>query len=230
MSNPKGINCGKKCFSSFNSGTTVSLTATSSPDSTFIGWSGNCLTYLSVCNIGINSAKNVKAIFNKGSYHLVRTSSIGPGKVESSPGGIDCGSDCWEYYSSGSFIKLIATPNDGETFYGWTGDCSGSNPICNINVNSAKNANAEFVPPIPVGTSKNLNVFITGSGSVTSNLNGINCPGDCGEAFITGTSVRLTANPSNGFSFYGWTGACSGSSNICDIVMDVDKNVKAVFV
>ncbi|MGI8822848.1 MAG: InlB B-repeat-containing protein, partial [Acidimicrobiia bacterium] len=46
----------------------------------------------------------------------------------------------------------------------------------------------------------------TGSGTVTSNPAGVDCGTDCTEAYVSGTSVTLTATPVAGSTFAGWSG------------------------
>ena len=73
-----------------------------------------------------------------------------------------------------------------------------------------------------------LTVNKTGSGSVTSNPTGINCGSKCAELFDAGQTVALTATPAAGYTFGGWTGACSGTGN-CQVTMDANKTVSAYF-
>jgi hypothetical protein len=54
-----------------------------------------------------------------------------------------------------------------------------------------------------------ISVTVSGPGTVTSSPAGIDCPGSCTGKF--GGSVTLTATPSAGALFKGWTGACSGT-------------------
>jgi len=42
--------------------------------------------------------------------------------VSSSPGGIDCGSDCAHFYEDGTVVALTAREGEDCTFDGWTGD------------------------------------------------------------------------------------------------------------
>jgi uncharacterized repeat protein (TIGR01451 family) len=69
----------------------------------------------------------------------------------------------------------------------------------------------------------------TGTGTVTSDLGGINCPGLCSTSLAMGTSVSLTATAASGFTFSGWSGACSGS-DVCTLTMDANRNATATFV
>ena len=63
------------------------------------------------------------------------------------------------------------------------------------------------------GGSAGLTVSVTGSGTVTSNPAGIDCPSTCSQTFAGGPQVTLTATPAGGSNwvFSGWSGACSGA-------------------
>jgi hypothetical protein len=69
----------------------------------------------------------------------------------------------------------------------------------------------------------------TGSGTVVSNPSGINCGGDCVASFAPGRVITLTAIPSSGSTFSGWSGAgCSGRAP-CTLVGNVPLTVTATF-
>jgi hypothetical protein len=55
-----------------------------------------------------------------------------------------------------------------------------------------------------------VTVRVVGSGSVSSPA-GIDCGSDCSEKLDYGASLVLTAVPSSGMAFLGWSGACSGA-------------------
>jgi hypothetical protein len=80
------------------------------------------------------------------------------------------------------------------------------------------------VPPTP----RTLTVQTQGTGTGTVTGPGINCPGDCTETYADGQQVNLTATPSGGSSFGGWSGACSGAGG-CQLTMDADKQATATF-
>ena len=71
-----------------------------------------------------------------------------------------------------------------------------------------------------------LTVATSGSGTVTGT--GINCGSDCTESYADGTSVTLTATPSDGSYFFGWGGACIGTGS-CVVTMNAAKSVTATF-
>jgi hypothetical protein len=68
-----------------------------------------------------------------------------------------------------------------------------------------------------------------GSGTVTSDPDGINCGSDCDEAYAQGTTVTLTASPNSGSVFTGWSGACTGSASTCEVVMTMNRLVATTF-
>ncbi|MBK1700588.1 DUF1566 domain-containing protein [Thiococcus pfennigii] len=67
-----------------------------------------------------------------------------------------------------------------------------------------------------------------GTGTVTSFPGGIRCGTDCSEAYAAGTNVTLTATPTAGHSFAGWSGDCSGTGS-CVVAMTAAKGVTATF-
>jgi uncharacterized repeat protein (TIGR02543 family) len=67
-------------------------------------------------------------------------------------------------------------------------------------------------------------------GYVQSTPFAIDCPNACTRPFAAGTSVVLTAYPSNGAAFTGWTGdACAGQGNPCTAIVNGDTTVTANF-
>ena len=56
---------------------------------------------------------------------VLAVSISGNGKITSSDGRIDCGSQCSASYRRGSIRKLTASPSEGFDFVKWEGDCIG---------------------------------------------------------------------------------------------------------
>ncbi len=67
-----------------------------------------------------------------------------------------------------------------------------------------------------------------GSGSVTSDVSGIACAPDCAETYAAGATVTLTAQPTGGSTFTGWSGICEGLAP-CVVTMSEARNVTATF-
>ena len=66
-----------------------------------------------------------------------------------------------------------------------------------------------------------------GSGSVASAPAGISGAGS--KAYNSGTGITLTATPSAGSVFTGWSGSCAGTGT-CSVTLDASKSVTASFV
>jgi hypothetical protein len=83
------------------------------------------------------------------------------------------------------------------------------------------------VPPPPT---KKLTVTKagTGSGTVTSQPEGISCGTGCTE-FEEGTQVTLEAKASAGSEFLGWSGSGCSGTGACKVTMSEDREVKAEF-
>lgn len=225
-SNLAGIDCGASCTADFYHSDLVTLIATPSASSTFVGWGGACTT--DPCTLSMDEARDVTAEFEIKSYPLtVSKSGTGIGIVTSSPTGITCENDCNETYTHGTEVTLYATPAESSNFTGWSGACSGTGS-CTVLMDQVRNVNANFVLKTYA-----LNVKILGPGFnwVYSTPAGINCytgGGSCSKTYTHGTSVTLTYDAQSNMDFAGWSGACSGIGS-CTVLMDQEKNVEATF-
>ena len=74
---------------------------------------------------------------------MVDLAGDGSGAVTSSPAGIDCGADCTEGFEEGTEVSLTATPAEGSSFTGWSGDCTGTGP-CDLTMGGPRNVTASF--------------------------------------------------------------------------------------
>ena len=224
-STPAGIDCGGDCTETYDYGTQVTLTANPTTGSTFTGWSGGGCGGTGACTTTITGATDVTATFTLDKHTLtVSRDGAGTGKVESTPAGIDCGGDCSEVYDYGSQVTLTAAPAAGSTFGGWSGGgCSGTGN-CVTTITDITNVTASFALE-----KHTLTVTANGPGKVTSSPSGIDCGDDCTEDIDHGTVVTLTAAPTAGGTFTGWSGAdCSGTGT-CTVTMTTARMVTATF-
>ena len=74
-----------------------------------------------------------------------------------------------------------------------------------------------------------------GNGAVVSSPAGIDCTiaagaptGTCAARYRRGAAVTLAATAASGFTFGGWTGACSGTA-ACRVTLDQARSVTATF-
>jgi Immunoglobulin domain/Carboxypeptidase regulatory-like domain/Divergent InlB B-repeat domain len=212
---PTDISCGEgatDCLTGFIDGTSVTLNVTEGANSIFMGWSGDCTGNNLSCTVTLDQVRYVSATFTDTSGATnelsVALPGNGSGKVSSSPVGIFCGTagnTCTAPFDDVATVTLTATPATGTTFTGWTGDCSGSNPICTATMNQARSVSAIF-------TLNSFDLTVTkdglGDGTVTSNPAGIDCGSDCTESYDYGSKVVLTAVADTQSALTGWQGSC----------------------
>jgi hypothetical protein len=232
ISTQAGILCGTTCSATYGSGTAVTLTATPATGSTFAGWGGGGCTGTGTCTVTVTASTTVTATFTASSVGptvvglTVTTAGTGSGTVTSSPTGITCGTTCSATYSSGTALTLTAAAATGSTFTGWSGACTGTGS-CGMTLTSDTNVTATFSQQSQTQY-QTLMVGVSGKGTVTSSLAGINCGKTCSANYLPDTSVALTATPGAGFAFIGWSGACTGTGS-CSVNMTTAQTVNATF-
>ncbi|CAK0744897.1 exported hypothetical protein [Gammaproteobacteria bacterium] len=158
----------------------------------------------------------------------VSKTGAGSGSVKSSPAGIDCGGTCSATFNTGTKVTLSVTTDAGSKFNGWSGgSCSGAG-TCEVTLNQDQTVTAEFIVA-PITYLLTVNKAGTGKGSVSSNPAGISCDQSCTASSVanysSGTTVVLSAAPSNGSTFGGWGGDCP--NGVCQ--MDSAKTATATF-
>jgi len=226
-STPNGIDCGADCTEFYDQSIQVTLSASADPGSTFTGWQGACTGAGAVCTILVNAATDVTAVFTLNQYQVtVAKAGNGLGQLTSIPAGLDCGSDCTEFYAYGSLVTLNASAAPSSTFAGWIGACSGNTPVCNITVDSAKSVTAIFILN---QYSLTLSKSGGGAGKVVSSPSGIDCGNACTASYPHGTALTLTATAATGSTFAGWQGACTGTEITCSVTIDGAKAATALF-
>ena len=87
---------------------------------------------------------------------VVTIAGANPGRVVSTPGGINCGDSCQYGFPSGTTVTIEATDGSDSDFAGWSGACAGTSPTCAVAVSALTTVTATFVPtdagPAPTPT------------------------------------------------------------------------------
>ena len=255
-SDPSGLKCGDDnntgaCYVAFSGSGSVDLKATPDDGWTFDGWGASYDTD------GCGPANHCTIL--PGGDHVVTANFAGPSTGTSTltvsysgqgivhSGDIFCGAtgfvpgpppgpstffpDCAWTALTGSTLTVRQAPDQsvspGWIFAGWGGACDDTDDACTIKMNANKTLSANWIESTDV---VDLSVTVTGSGRVEGG--GVTChgPGSCTEQESTNSTVVLKATPDDGFMFTGWSGtSCSGTSDECNLTMDVARSVTATF-
>lgn len=249
------IDCGAVCEAKYRCGDSTTLEASADATSRFVGWTGACggdaaqvtLTiegedktcgatfirqYDAKGEVGFK--KHPDEGFVDGAGKLVMSYTGGPGN-----GSKECSTkDCKAIdarLDGGASVTFEAKPEAKSTFE-WSGDCKGQkgNSVT-LTLEKDTSCGVTFIGPPPVRANLELLVRGSGDGQIlakpASRDNVSACDGDCKLRYIGAEPVKVTldAVPSEGSTFAGWAGACSGTGNSSSVVMDVDKTCIAIF-
>jgi hypothetical protein len=124
-------------------------------------------------------------------------------------------------YAMGSTVKLTATPSSEYIFKEWTGGFTGTTNPSNIVMDADKTITAVFEK-----REYPLSLTIVGSGTVKEEIIKI---ASSATNYKSGTTIRLTPQPSAGFQFKKWSGDDTTSKSPLDIVVSKPINLTCTF-
>ena len=210
------VNAGRT--TDYDSGSTVKLTAQAAAEWVFIGWTGDIESTEESVQIVIGEPKEVTATFEKKKYPLT-VNIEGEGEVLEEIINAGRTTD----YDSGTTVKLTAEPADEWLFTGWSGDIGDLDPTENPiqqTIIESKTVTATFEKK-----KYPLTVNIEGEGEVLEEIVNSGRSTD----YSSGTTVKLTANPLEGWGFSGWSGTISSTENPIQLTVDESKSITSTF-
>ncbi|MGB4398623.1 MAG: ice-binding family protein [Daejeonella sp.] len=199
---------------SYDPGASVTATATANPGFVFVDWTenGTRVSTSSSIQFFINSDRTFVANFRAipaNQVALVLSSNPPAGGTTDGEGA----------YAVGTSVTAQATQNVGYTFTNWTDQITGAV--------LSTSPNYTFV----LSTNRSLRAnFTLNTYTLTTNAtNGTVTKAPDQPTYNHGSTVVLTATPSPGFVFSGWTGDATGLTNPLTVTMDRNKNITANF-
>lgn len=199
----------------FTEGSEIELKATANPEYIFKKWEGDAVGDANPLKITMTKSKAITAVFEKVNYSLT-IELIGQGTVNQE---IVLAKSSSTDYESGTTVKLTAVPDDEWEFVGWSGDHEGTENPIQLTMDKAKTITAKFEMK-----SYPLNVQVEGQGVVKEEIL-LSKSSD----YPSGTKVKLTAEPNDGWIFVEWSGDHQGTENPITLTIDKAMSITATF-
>jgi hypothetical protein len=119
------ISCGSMCAARFAGGT-ATLVATAQTSSHFVGWTGDCVAAgTNQATVAMTANRTCIATFGLPNTLTIQKTGSGSGRVTTlPPSALDCGTTCSAQLTG--TITVLAMPDTGSVFNGWSGDCRGT--------------------------------------------------------------------------------------------------------
>ncbi|HEX5657386.1 MAG TPA: hypothetical protein VFX59_09325, partial [Polyangiales bacterium] len=216
---PGAVCNGNRC--TVNYGSAVTLSAAPNTGYRFVSWTGCGTSTQAQLNVpNVTAAVSCQANFERLRFTVTGDPGAGGAVVATSNAGDCAGNACTVNY--GGAVSLAAVPATGFRFVGWSGACTGADPVFAVgNVTANVTCAAAFqvltFNVVGSGTPANGGTVTVGT-STAATCNGAVC------VVRYGGSVTYAAAPAAGFNLTGWTG-CSALAN--DPTRAIVNNVTA---
>jgi uncharacterized repeat protein (TIGR02543 family) len=188
-------------------GASTSCSQTPNAGYTFTGWGGAC-TGIGACSLtNVTSNQTVTASYSLNTYSILKQSNpVAGGTVTCTPDPVN----------HGTSTTCTQTPNAGYTFTNWSGACSGSGTCAPSNVTANLTVTATYIVTTYAITAS---ASPTPGGSVICTPNPVN----------HGSSSNCSQTPNPGYTFTGWSGACTGTGACSLTNVTANKTVTASY-
>ena len=126
-------------------------------------------------------------------------------------------------YQCNEEVELTAVPAPEWEFGGWSGAINSPNPTATIVMTQSVDVVATFTNDTPYTV--NVDVVSQGDG-----VGGTVTKDPIKDTYLYGEVITLTATPTLGWSFAGWSGDFTGTDAEAGVSVDGDMNITATFV
>jgi hypothetical protein len=196
----------------YHAGDHIALTVLLVPGDVVTGWGGtdNDASTATTNTVTMSFPYNraVYVIEQHICYHL----SLGYTGNGTPPVATNPTSNCpADYFPWGYPVNVSgASPATGWQIGGWSGTSNDASTSDTNVVTMPVGNQSALVQYVPIQYPLQVFPGGTGTGTIVSDLPGINCGSTCSAGYPYGTTVTLTATPAFGSSFGGWSGSCAG--------------------
>lgn len=192
-------------------GTTIERTLTMSEIGPYVGNASNNPEHIGVIDYFENLAS---PLTGDDALPQLNVSTIGVGTVTRVPDKTS--------YLCNEEVQLTAVPNADWAFGGWSGAINSASPTTSIIITQSANITATFTNDTPYV----MNVDVVSNGDGTG---GTVTKSPDQSTYLYGDMVTLTAIPTPGWTFTGWSGSFEGTEAVVDIPVNGDMNITATF-
>jgi len=213
------------CDPEYPEGTEIEFVADPNTGSEFSEWGGDCIGQGDECELTIEEATLVTAVFELEEVPLeVFAEGPGVGEIECEVEGGPVEA-CEAEYPFGTEIAFVAEPDSESEFVEWGGDCSG-NEECELTMDEE-----HFVSAVFDLAHFALEIEFEGSGGGTVECEVEGGPVEaCEPSYLEGTEVVLIAEPDSESEFVEWEGCdAEPSAEECEVTIDEDREVFVTF-